>query len=92
MILYIRSLAMTSMSVSLPDQMRGFIKSRVEAGEYHNESEYIRDLIRQDQKKLSAEAALLKALKEAEAGSISDRQLPQIMKAVKERLKTNGQL
>lgn len=83
---------MSSMSVSLPDQMRGFIKSRVEAGQYHNESEYIRDLIRQDQKKLSAETLLLAALKESEASGMSDRQLPDIIAAVKNRLKQNGPL
>lgn len=83
---------MTSMSVSLPEQMRGFIKSRIESGQYHNESEYIRDLIRQDQKRLSAETALLKALRRSEASGISDRQLPEIMKAAKNRLKANAQL
>ena len=78
---------MSSMSVSLPEQMRGFIKSRVEAGEYHNESEYIRDLIRQDQKRLSGETMILNMLRESEASGISDRQLPDIIAAVKDRLK-----
>jgi len=30
---------MSSMSVSLSDQLRGFIKSRVQSGDYHNESD-----------------------------------------------------
>lgn len=83
---------MSSMSVSLPDQMRGFIKSRVEAGEYHNESEYIRDLIRQDQKRLAHEEALLKMIREADAEGTSDLTIPDIMKAVKARLKADGRI
>jgi len=40
---------MASMSISLSDTMRQFVKSRVKSGDYHNESEYIRDLVRRDQ-------------------------------------------
>ncbi|ESQ80022.1 type II toxin-antitoxin system ParD family antitoxin [Asticcacaulis benevestitus] len=83
---------MPSMSVSLSDKMRGFIKSRVEGGDYHNESEYIRDLVRRDQERLKHEDALEAELDAAEASGISDRTLPDIMKAVKERLKANGRL
>ncbi len=83
---------MTSMSVSLPEKMRGFIKSRVQAGEYHNESEYIRDLIRQDQKRLSKEKVLWDMLQEADIEGTSDRNMPEIMQAVKDRLKADGRL
>jgi antitoxin ParD1/3/4 len=40
---------MTTMNISLPDQMKDWIESRIDAGQYHNVSEYIRDLIRRDQ-------------------------------------------
>ena len=83
---------MPSMSVSLSDKMRGFIKSRVEGGDYHNESEYIRDLVRRDQERLKDEDALEAELDAAEASGVSDRTLPDIMRAVKERLKADGRL
>ena len=83
---------MPSMSVSLSDKMRGFIKSRVEGGDYHNESEYIRDLVRRDQERLKDEEALLAELREASASGVSDRTLPDIMREVKERLKADGRL
>lgn len=83
---------MTSMSVSLPNKMRIFIKSRVQSGDYHNESEYIRDLIRRDKERLNHESALLKKLHIATTSGISNRQIPDIMKDVKERLKTDGRL
>ena len=83
---------MASMSVSLSDQMRGFIKSRVNSGDYHNESEYIRDLVRKDREKLSAEEKLLSLLRESEQSGISDLTVPQIMENVKERLRKDGRL
>jgi antitoxin ParD1/3/4 len=83
---------MPSMSVSLSDKMRGFIKSRVEGGDYHNESEYIRDLVRRDQERLKDEDALLAELREASASGVSDRTLPDIMRDVKARLKADGRL
>jgi antitoxin ParD1/3/4 len=83
---------MASMSVSLSDKMRGFIKSRVEGGDYHNESEYIRDLVRRDQERLKDEDALEAELDAAMASGVSDRALPDIMREVKERLKANGRL
>lgn len=83
---------MPSMSVSLSDKMRGFIKSRVESGDYHNESEYIRDLVRRDQEKLGHDEALLADLRMAKASGIVHQSLPDIMREVKERLKANGRL
>ncbi len=83
---------MSSMSVSLSEQLRGFIKSRVQSGDYHNESEYIRDLVRKDREKLSDEQQLLNLLRQSEQSGISDYSVPDIMQSVKERLKKNGRL
>jgi len=83
---------MASMSISLSGQMRSFIKSRVNSGDYHNESEYIRDLIRRDREKLSGEQELLALLRRSEQSGISDRAVPDIMQAVKERLQKDGRL
>ena len=42
------------MSFALPESLRDYIDQRVRSGEYGNTSEYLRDLIRRDQR---AEAA-----------------------------------
>ncbi|PAX51636.1 type II toxin-antitoxin system ParD family antitoxin [Brunnivagina elsteri] len=42
---------MTTLNISLPDAMRAFIDEEVAKGDYSTASEYIRDLIRQAQKK-----------------------------------------
>jgi len=39
-----------TMNVALPDSMRAYVAQRVESGQYGNTSEYVRDLIRQDQR------------------------------------------
>lgn len=83
---------MTSMSVSLSDQLRGFIKSRVQSGDYHNESEYIRDLVRKDREKLSDDQKLLNLLRQSEQSGVSSSTLPELMSSVKERLKQDGRL
>ncbi|MBL4666545.1 MAG: type II toxin-antitoxin system ParD family antitoxin [Sneathiella sp.] len=83
---------MASMSVSLSDQMRGFIKSRVDSGDYHNESEYIRDLVRRDRTKLSDEEQLLSLLRGSEQSGVSNHTVPDLMTNIKERLKKDGRL
>ena len=42
---------MTSMNISLPENLRGFVDKQVQTGGYSTSSEYIRELIREDQKK-----------------------------------------
>jgi antitoxin ParD1/3/4 len=83
---------MASMSVSLSEQLRGFIKSRVESGDYHNESEYIRDLVRKDRDRLSEEQKLLNLLRQSEHSGISDKTLPELIHGVKEKLRSDGRL
>jgi len=42
---------MATMNVSLPDQMKTWVESQTETGRYSNASDYVRDLIRRDQKR-----------------------------------------
>jgi len=39
-----------TMNIALPDALRAYVAQRVESGEYGNTSEYVRDLIRKDQR------------------------------------------
>ncbi len=38
-----------TMNVALPEPLRAYVAERVEAGQYGNTSEYVRELIRKDQ-------------------------------------------
>ena len=46
---------MTTMNISLPDSMRAFIEQKVAQGGYSTVSEYIRQLVREDQKRAAQE-------------------------------------
>ncbi|MCB9797445.1 MAG: type II toxin-antitoxin system ParD family antitoxin [Alphaproteobacteria bacterium] len=50
---------MTTMNISLPSTMRDFVEAQVEHGGYSSSSEYVRELIREDQKRRELRAALL---------------------------------
>ena len=46
---------MTSMNITLPEPMRQFIEEQVNSGAYGTASEYMRTLIREDQKRKAQE-------------------------------------
>ena len=77
---------MTTLNISLPDPMRDWIDSQIKGGEYANASDYIRDLIRHDQRQRET---LNLALIEGEQSGTSPRKVGKILKATKARLK-NG--
>lgn len=74
---------MTTLNVSMPDTMREWIDVRVSAGEYADASDYIRDLIRHDQRERDA---LRLALTEGENSGPSDRSVVEIAEQTKRRL------
>ncbi|MFC3225751.1 type II toxin-antitoxin system ParD family antitoxin [Marinibaculum pumilum] len=53
---------MATMNVSLPEQMKAWVERQAEGGHYGNASDYIRDLIRKDQERKQALAALQAAI------------------------------
>ena len=80
---------MTTMNVSLPDTLRDYIEQQVRIGGYGSSSEYIRDLIRQDQKQKAQEhlqTLLLEGLDSGEALPMSDQDWTEIRQAVQEKL------
>jgi antitoxin ParD1/3/4 len=66
---------MTMLNISLPDAMRAFIDEEIAKGDYSTASEYIRDLIRQAQKKAEEkklETMLLEGLDSGEPIEVTD--------------------
>jgi antitoxin ParD1/3/4 len=60
---------MQTMNISLPDPMKQYVEEQVSAGGYSSASEYVRELVRIDQKSKAKdllEQTLLAALKEGE--------------------------
>lgn len=50
---------MSTMNVSLPDDLKGFVDSQVKQGNYGSTSEYVRELIRRDHDRRQLRTALL---------------------------------
>jgi antitoxin ParD1/3/4 len=60
---------MQSMNISLPDPLKSFVDRQVETGRYSSVSEYVRELIRADERRKAEEALeakLLEGLRSAE--------------------------
>ncbi len=67
---------MSTLNISLPQSMRAFIEQQIAQGGYSTASEYIRGLIRGDQKRVAekrVEALLLEGLQSGEPVEISDQ-------------------
>lgn len=52
------------MNISLPEQMRKWVQAQIEAGKYASSSDYVRDLIRQDQERRDKLTLLQRAIEE----------------------------
>lgn len=61
---------MQTMNISLPDQLKDFVDGQVDSGRYSSVSEYVRDLIRGDEKRKAQEtleALLIEGIQSGEA-------------------------
>ena len=62
-------------TITLTDKQNDWIKSQISNGDYTNDSEYFRDLIRRDQQKFRA---LRAAIEDGLASGVSERTLDEI--------------
>lgn len=81
---------MATMNISVPDPMKDWVQSQVNAGAYANTSDYVRDLIRQDQENRSKLKALQNAITAGIESGASDKSFDQIINQVRKELKENS--
>ena len=79
-------------TITFTEQQDKWIKSQITAGEYTNDSEYLRDLVRREQTKNAKFSALKAAITEGMKSGLSDKTVPDIMKEVEERMRVDGRL
>ena len=60
---------MTTMNISLPEPMRNWVEEQVRAGSFGNASEYIRSLIREDQRNRAQEKLEVRLLEGLDSGN-----------------------
>ena len=80
---------MQTMNISLPDPMKHFVEEQVSAGAYSSASEYVRELVRANQKrhaKERLEQILLKAINSGEPIEGT----PEVVEEVRQRLRARA--
>lgn len=80
---------MATMNISLPAPMRDWVESRLATGLYANNSDYVRDLIRQDQlrneQRLALQQAISAGIASGDAGLLD-------MQSIKQQARANAGL
>jgi len=82
---------MESMNISLPEPLKQFVDGQIAAGRYSSASEYIRELIREDEKRKAEErleALLLEGL-QGEESELTRDDWTAIRKEARTRIATN---
>jgi antitoxin ParD1/3/4 len=80
---------MQTMNISLPDPMKEYVEERVSAGAYSSTSEYVRELVRADQKrhaKEQLEQILLNAVNSGDPFEVT----PEMLEDIKLKLRTRS--
>ncbi len=79
-------------TITFTEKQDKWIKSRIAIGEFTNDSEYLRDLVRRDQAKNAKFSVLKAAITEGMESGVSDKSVPDIMKEVEDRMRADGRL
>lgn len=77
---------MATMNISLPDKMKEWVEEQVATGRYANASDYMRDLVREDQDRTMVISELQAMIDEADASGISERTVEDIRRDVRREL------
>ena len=59
---------MQTMNISLPDPMKQYVEEQVNRGSYSSASEYVRELVRADQKRRGKDALELRLIESLNSG------------------------
>ena len=79
-------------TVTFTEQQDKWIKAQITAGEFTNDSEYLRYLVRLDQAHNSTYLTLKAAIQKGIDSGISESTIPDIMKEVEDRMRADGRL
>ena len=80
----------TRKTITLTDQQGQWIKAQIAAGEYTNDSEYIRDLVRRDQEQNAKFRALKAAIQEGLDSGISNKTVRDVWEEAEARYRAKN--
>ena len=76
-------------TITLTAKQDEWVKAQIASGDYTNDSEYFRDLVRRDQEKNAKFRALKEAIQEGLESGISERSVGEIWEEAERRYKAN---
>jgi antitoxin ParD1/3/4 len=79
-------------TITLTEKQDAWIKAQITGGDFTNDSEYIRDLVRRDQEQNARFRALKDAIEEGIESGETKKSVMEIMDEVEARLKADGRL
>lgn len=71
-------MSLTRKTITVSDKHDAWIKSRIASGDYTNDSEYVRDLIRKDQERMDKIVHLQKLITEGLESGFTDQTVTEI--------------
>jgi antitoxin ParD1/3/4 len=83
-------MAMTTLNISLPEKLRDFVESKIERDGYGTISEYVRELIRADERleRQRFELLIAEAYSSGQSSPLTPSDIDSARKEVRRRLKS----
>ena len=81
------NMATTRKTITLTKQQDQWVKAQISSGDYTNDSEYFRDLVRRDQAQHTKFLALKRAIQEGLDSGVSNRTVAEIWEEAELRFK-----
>ena len=81
------NMATTRKTITLTKQQDRWVKAQISSGDYTNDSEYFRDLVRRDQEQNTKFLALKRAIQEGLDSGVSNRTVAEIWEEAELRFK-----
>jgi antitoxin ParD1/3/4 len=74
---------MATMNVSLPDPMKDWVEAQTATGRYSNTSDYVRDLIRREQDRISKITDMQRHVSEGLESGVGKLSMQEILRAAR---------
>jgi antitoxin ParD1/3/4 len=78
-------MAVTTMNVSLPEEMKRWVEDQGKSGRFGNSSDYVRELIRRDQERQAKIAHLQRLIDEGIHSGVSEMSMADLRKSARSK-------
>lgn len=81
-------MTVTTMNVSLPEEMKRWVENQTRTGRFGNSSDYVRELIRRDQERQANVAHMQQMLDEGLQSGVSELTMTDLRKSARSKVRT----